>query len=54
MTAALGQNVQPGTAVLSRTGTTRLVTVDLDVSDDRLAKVGASVCGHGPMNGESE
>ncbi|WP_199736578.1 efflux RND transporter periplasmic adaptor subunit [Micromonospora sp. HM5-17] len=40
---AVGDVVQPGGAVLSYTGTERLVTVSLDVDDQRLAKKGAAV-----------
>nr|WP_229791436.1 peptidoglycan-binding domain-containing protein [Micromonospora fulviviridis] len=38
-----GDPAQPGQAVLSWTGTTRVVTVSLDVDDERLAKKGAKV-----------
>jgi peptidoglycan hydrolase-like protein with peptidoglycan-binding domain len=41
--AAVGDVVQPGSAVLAITGTTRLVTVELDVDDQRLARRGAAV-----------
>jgi peptidoglycan hydrolase-like protein with peptidoglycan-binding domain len=41
--AALGDSVGPGAQILSVTGTGRLVTVDLDIDDQRLAKVGATV-----------
>jgi peptidoglycan hydrolase-like protein with peptidoglycan-binding domain len=41
--ATVGDQVAPGTAVLETTGTTRLVTVDLDVSQQRLARTGATV-----------
>ncbi|TDB73226.1 efflux RND transporter periplasmic adaptor subunit [Micromonospora sp. KC723] len=41
--AAVGDAVQPGTALLTHTGTARVVTVDLDVADQRLAKKGAPV-----------
>ncbi|GLI01296.1 peptidoglycan-binding protein [Phytohabitans aurantiacus] len=41
--AALGDAVQPGTAVLSYTGSARVVTVELDVADQRLAKKGTAV-----------
>lgn len=40
---ALADAVQPGTAVLTYTGTSRVVTVELDVNDQRLAKEGAAV-----------
>ncbi|WP_436837711.1 peptidoglycan-binding protein [Micromonospora chersina] len=38
-----GDPAQPGQAVLSWTGTTRVVTVSLDVDDERLAKKGTTV-----------
>jgi hypothetical protein len=41
--AGLGQPAQPGSEVFTYTGTTRLVTVELDVSDQRLARKGAKV-----------
>jgi peptidoglycan hydrolase-like protein with peptidoglycan-binding domain len=41
--AAVGDAVQPGTAVLSYTGSARVVTVELDMADQRLAKKGAAV-----------
>jgi peptidoglycan hydrolase-like protein with peptidoglycan-binding domain len=41
--AALGDALQPGTALLTYTGTARVVTVELDVSDQRLARKGAAV-----------
>ncbi|MGK5743319.1 peptidoglycan-binding protein [Micromonospora sp. URMC 103] len=41
--ASTGDAVQPGQAVLTYTGTSRLVTVELDVDDQRLAKEGATV-----------
>jgi peptidoglycan hydrolase-like protein with peptidoglycan-binding domain len=41
--AAVGDAVQPGQEVLTYTGTDRMVTVDLDVSDQRLAAKGAAV-----------
>jgi peptidoglycan hydrolase-like protein with peptidoglycan-binding domain len=41
--AAVGDALQLGGSVLSYTGTTRLVTVSLDVSDQRLARKGAAV-----------
>jgi peptidoglycan hydrolase-like protein with peptidoglycan-binding domain len=40
--AGLGQPAQPGTAVFTYTGTTRVVTVELDVADERLAVRGAA------------
>jgi len=43
LTAALGSVVQPGTEVLATTRTSRVATVDLDISDQRLAKKGATV-----------
>lgn len=41
--AGLGQPAQPGTEMFTYTGTTRLVTVELSVSDQRLARKGARV-----------
>jgi peptidoglycan hydrolase-like protein with peptidoglycan-binding domain len=41
--ADVGDVVQPGAGVLSTTGTARLVTVSLDVDDQRLARRGAAV-----------
>ncbi|SIS01172.1 peptidoglycan-binding protein [Micromonospora avicenniae] len=41
--AATGDATQPGQGVLTYTGTSRLVTVELDVDDQRLAKKGAAV-----------
>jgi multidrug efflux system membrane fusion protein len=41
--AAVGEAVQPGAEVLSYTGTARVVTVELEVSDQRLARKGATV-----------
>ncbi|MEV1329650.1 peptidoglycan-binding protein [Micromonospora costi] len=41
--AAVGDAAQPGQAVLAYTGTSRLVTVELDVDDQPLAKKGARV-----------
>lgn len=41
--ATAGDAVQPGAAVLTRTGTARVVTVDLDVTEERLARKGAVV-----------
>ncbi|GFJ78747.1 peptidoglycan-binding domain-containing protein [Phytohabitans houttuyneae] len=41
--AEVGEAVQPGTAVVSYTGTARVVTVELEVSDQRLARKGAPV-----------
>ena len=38
--AAVGDPAQPGAAVLTYTGATRVVTVDLDVDDQRLAQGG--------------
>jgi peptidoglycan hydrolase-like protein with peptidoglycan-binding domain len=40
---ALGSLVQPGAEVLATTGTPRVATVELDMSDQRLAKKGAAV-----------
>jgi multidrug efflux system membrane fusion protein len=42
-TAALGSVVQPGTEVLATTGTARVATVDLTMTDQRLAEKGAAV-----------
>jgi peptidoglycan hydrolase-like protein with peptidoglycan-binding domain len=39
----VGDVVQPGTALLTTTGTSRVATVELEVADQRLAKVGAAV-----------
>jgi membrane fusion protein, multidrug efflux system len=41
--AEVGDAAQPGQAVLAFTGTSRVVTVELDVDDQRLAKKGATV-----------
>ncbi|WP_370517929.1 efflux RND transporter periplasmic adaptor subunit [Micromonospora sp. MP36] len=41
--ADLGDPAQPGQAVLTYTGTARVVTVSLDVDDERLAKRGSKV-----------
>jgi peptidoglycan hydrolase-like protein with peptidoglycan-binding domain len=41
--AALGDQTGPGTAVLTYTGTSRVVTVELDMNDQRLARKGAAV-----------
>ncbi|MET9338404.1 peptidoglycan-binding domain-containing protein [Nonomuraea sp. NPDC003804] len=41
--AAAGDAVQPGAGVLTYTGTSRVVTVQLDVSEQRLAGKGATV-----------
>ncbi|MDQ7908989.1 peptidoglycan-binding domain-containing protein [Phytohabitans sp. ZYX-F-186] len=41
--AEVGEAVQPGTAVVSYTGTARVVTVELEVADQRLARKGAAV-----------
>ena len=38
-----GNVVQPGTALLDTTGTGRVATVELDISDQRLARKGAAV-----------
>jgi hypothetical protein len=43
VSAEPGQPLQPGTRILAYTGTTRLVTVRLDASDQRLAKQVAKV-----------
>jgi multidrug efflux system membrane fusion protein len=42
-TAAIGDQARPGAGMLSVTGTSRVATVELDISDERLAKVGAAV-----------
>ncbi|WP_431894479.1 efflux RND transporter periplasmic adaptor subunit [Nonomuraea sp. bgisy101] len=41
--AASGDAVQPGAGVLAYTGTSRVITVELDVSEQRLADNGATV-----------
>ncbi|WP_233624235.1 efflux RND transporter periplasmic adaptor subunit [Actinoplanes sp. ATCC 53533] len=41
--AAPGDAAQPGTALLETTGTGRVATVELDISDQRLAREGAAV-----------
>jgi peptidoglycan hydrolase-like protein with peptidoglycan-binding domain len=41
--AALGDPAQPGKELLTYTGTARVATVELDTSDQRLAKKGATV-----------
>jgi peptidoglycan hydrolase-like protein with peptidoglycan-binding domain len=41
--ASLGDAVAPGAEVLDLTGTARVVTVDLDLTDQRLARKGATV-----------
>jgi hypothetical protein len=41
--AAVGDATQPGTPVLTYTGTSRVVAVELDVADQRLARKGAAV-----------
>ncbi len=41
--ATLGDALQPGTEVLDYTGTSRLITVELDPADQRLAKPAAAV-----------
>jgi multidrug efflux system membrane fusion protein len=41
--AAVGDASQPGQGILTYTGTSRVVTVELDVNDQRLAKRGATV-----------
>ncbi|MFD0595180.1 peptidoglycan-binding protein [Catellatospora coxensis] len=45
---------QPGAAVLKYTGTVRVVVVQLDVADQRLAKVGAAVRVELPTGGTAE
>jgi multidrug efflux system membrane fusion protein len=42
-TAEPGAAAQPGTALLDTTGTGRVATVELDISDQRLARKGAAV-----------
>jgi multidrug efflux system membrane fusion protein len=42
-TAAPGDAAQPGTALLDTTATGRVATVELDISDQRLARKGAAV-----------
>ena len=41
--AAPGDHVQPGSPLFTATGTARVAVVDLDIADQRLAKVGAAV-----------
>ncbi len=41
--AAVGDLVQPGTPLLTRTGVDRAVVVELEVADERLAEAGAAV-----------
>lgn len=41
--AAVGDLVQPGSAILTRTGVDRAVMVDLEIADERLAEAGAAV-----------
>ncbi|GAA1659356.1 peptidoglycan-binding protein [Catellatospora bangladeshensis] len=41
--AAVGDLVQPGTPLLTRTGVDRAVVVELEVADERLAETGAAV-----------
>jgi peptidoglycan hydrolase-like protein with peptidoglycan-binding domain len=43
LTATLGSALQPDKEILEYTGTIRVVTVELEVSDARLAKAGAAV-----------
>lgn len=43
LTGKAGDVAQPGAEVLTTTGTARVATVDLEVADQRLAKVGAAV-----------
>ena len=42
-TVQVGAVVQPGSEILDVTGTTRVATVELDVDDQRLARMGAGV-----------
>lgn len=53
LSASLGDPVRAGQAVLSLTGTEPLVTVPLDVADQRLAKKGAAVTVLLPGNAEA-
>ncbi|BCJ71912.1 peptidoglycan-binding protein [Catellatospora sp. IY07-71] len=43
LSAAVGDLVQPGTPLLTRTGVDRAVVVELEVADERLAEAGAVV-----------
>ncbi|WP_155369124.1 efflux RND transporter periplasmic adaptor subunit [Catellatospora vulcania] len=43
LSAAVGDLVQPGTPILTRSGVDRAVVVELEVADERLAEVGAVV-----------
>ncbi|GAA1367252.1 efflux RND transporter periplasmic adaptor subunit [Catellatospora chokoriensis] len=43
LSASVGDLVQPGTPVLTRSGVDRAVVVELEVADERLAEVGAAV-----------
>ncbi|MFC7532645.1 efflux RND transporter periplasmic adaptor subunit [Actinoplanes sp. GCM10030250] len=43
LTAAPGAAVQPGSEILTVTGTARVATVELDMADQRLARKGATV-----------
>jgi membrane fusion protein, multidrug efflux system len=43
LTAALGSGLQPDKEILAYTGTARVVTVELEVSEQRLAKPGSAV-----------
>ncbi|WP_233565013.1 peptidoglycan-binding protein [Micromonospora musae] len=56
--AAVGAVTQPGQGVLTYTGTSRLVTVELDMDDQRLAKkgtaVGVALPDGGPLSGRIE
>ncbi|WP_230686465.1 peptidoglycan-binding protein [Catellatospora vulcania] len=52
--ATVSAPAQPGAAVLKYTGTVRVVVVQLDVADQRLAKVGADVKVELPAGGTAE
>lgn len=52
--AAVSAPAQPGSAVLKYTGTVRVVVVQLDVADQRLAKVGAAVRVELPTGGTAD
>ncbi|WP_144123212.1 efflux RND transporter periplasmic adaptor subunit [Catellatospora sichuanensis] len=43
LSASVGDLVQPGTPILTRSGVDRAVVVELEVADERLAEVGAAV-----------
>ncbi|WP_144119843.1 peptidoglycan-binding protein [Catellatospora sichuanensis] len=52
--ATVSAPAQPGSAVLKYTGTVRVVVVQLDVADQRLAKVGAAVKVELPAGGTAD